>query len=195
VDLSAMTKEEITDIITSVEGVVIHHEPVPGGFRPLTRRYAHSGGVLLEHISYANPTTADGWAAVANITYEHGDVATVPIFRSWNISNHPVMPDVFRRVDLLQLNVDATRVQVLVAVKHFTDAARTEPAPVAARLMPLVGDNTMIMTVPPALVQLGYPTQMAERDYWDALTTLGKTPYELLDARIPELDALKRFDV
>lgn len=186
---------EINDIITTVEGVVINQEPVSGGFRPLTRRYVHDDGVLLEHISYAHPATADGWAAVAEITYVEGDPAEVPVFRSWNISNHPTQSSIYRRVDLLRLDVDATRVKVLVVVKHFTNAARTVPAAIAAQMVRLVGDNSTQMNVAPELVQLGYPAQMGERDYWDVLTNLGQTPYQLLDARIPELDAINRFDV
>lgn len=189
-----MTALEIQNILKTVTPEVVDQEAVYGGYRPKERRYVHDQGVLVEKILYKFPAASDSWAAIVSISFEEGSIDELPVFRSWNISDHPVYPGVFRRVDLIEMKIDAPTIKLVVAVKHFSDQERTEGAPYAPLLMPMVAANDTIIDVPQELQSQGAPAQMGEREYWHFLTGLGMTPYQLLDARIPELDQIGRFE-
>jgi hypothetical protein len=186
------------DLHLLIEGIVpdiIDQEQVSGGFRTTKKRYIHQNGVVVETIEYQNPATSDGWASIKSQTFSEGDLQELPIYRSWNISNHPSLQNIFRRVDLVKLEVDAIRVRVSVVVKHFTTAERNIKAPVADRFTTLTAEDDYLINVDAAFIAQGYPAQMGERSYWDLLTNAGFTPYQLLDARVVELDNVGRFNL
>ena len=182
-----MTQEEILNTITPQ---VIEQEAVSGGHRPKVKRYLYEGGVLDEVITYAHPANSDAWAAVSNVQYVVPDLAELQVYRTWNISNHPTESEIYRTASLVNLSVDALAVKVQLLIKHFTDEQRTTPALIIPRLRTLRGENDYMMNVAQPFIDQGYPAQMGERDYWHLLTSAGMTPYQLLDARIPEVDAL-----
>jgi hypothetical protein len=172
----------IEEITTTVEPVIKHQEAVSGGFRPVIKAYLHDGGVLLEHYNYTNPPESDAWAA-CSVTYSEGDINELTVFRSRLISNHPNFEEIYRRVDLADMQVTAEAIKLKVIVKHFTDEARTQEAPFQSIFINMIGDNSMEID------------GVGERDYWEYLTNQGYTPYHLWDARMDELDSNGRFNV
>lgn len=190
-----MTQEEREIILTTVEPQTINQEAVPGGSRVLQNRYVHNGGVLIQSFVYANEASSDGWAEIARIDYTDGEVDELPVFRKIAISDHPTIANITRSCDLVCMDINAEKIKLIVLIKHFTDAARTIPAPYTSKTIPMVADNSTIISVPLELQLVGYPATMGERDFWHALTTIGKSVYEMIDPRITELDTLGRFNI
>jgi len=171
--------------------IILNQEEVYNGFR--ITKYLTNDNKVVE-IKYNNPASSEGWNSIESITESEEDFSELPIYRSWNISNHPTIQNVYRRVDLVKMEITATEIKLLLAVKHFTDEERTLTAPFEAKIKQLVGNNEDLIYVSEQLQQMGYPAQMSEREYWDLLTNIGMTPYQLLDARIPEIDQQLNFD-
>ena len=178
-----MTQDEIQALVDNVDPVLISRELIEDGvgsnYRTLTRVYVSGNAILKECFQYKHGVDSPSWAETSEITLtETTNIVDIPVFRTWNISAHPVTGDQ-RKVHLIELRVDKSVVLATVLLEHIDSI-------VPNKVIPLYGDNSMKFVV--------NGVEIGERDYWDLLTDQGYTPYQLLDARIPELDQNNRFN-
>jgi len=170
------------EIIEGVTPQIIEKELIPDGtgvnYRVIKQRYIANEAIIDEVFTYTNLSSHPAWSAVSSRNLIEADTSTIQIFRSWNISNHPIQTAITRSVDLVKLEIDKDKVSTLFIVRHDGE--------IEDKLLALVGDNDN---------QIDFNgTMYGERDLWDLLTTNGATPYQLLDQRVPVLDILGRFN-
>ena len=170
------------EIIEGVTPQIIEKELIPDGtgvnYRVIKQRYIANEAIIDEVFTYTNLASHPAWAAVSSRNLIEADTSTIQIFRSWDISNHPIQTNITRTVDLVKLSIDKEIVSTLFVVRHDGE--------IEDKLVFFYGDNNN---------QIEYNgTMFGERDLWDMLTSNGATPYQLLDQRVPVLDSLGRFN-
>lgn len=178
-----MTQEEIDHILNTVTPDVLEKELIQDGtglnYRNKKLQYVTPDVVIHQDFTYSASVSSSNWAHLKDVVAYVAKAEAVTLYRTWNISNHPNDDSVTRQAHLVKLSVDKEKVEVWIKITHsanYTD-----------RLVYLLGDNTMMIT-------LADGTQIGERDHWDKLTNDGYTPYQLMDQRIPELDSNGRFN-
>ena len=170
------------ELIQDIRPEVVDKELILDGtginYRIKKQRYVTSEMVIDEIFTYKNPANHPAWRAVSNRQLVEADLSEVKVFRSWNISNHPIQTDITRTLDLVKLEIDKEKVSTLFIVKHNGE--------IENKIVSLIGDNNN---------QIDYNgTMYGERELWDMLTSNGATPYQLLDQRVPVLVSLGRFN-
>ena len=170
------------ELIEGVTPQIIDKELIPDGtgvnFRTIKQRYITDNEVIDEVFTYTNHASSHAWASISNVQLQEADLSTIQVFRSWDISNHPIQTNITRAVDLVKLSIDKEIVSTLFVVRHDGE--------IEDKLVFFYGDNNN---------QIKYNgTMFGERNLWDILTSNGATPYQLLDQRVPVLDSLGRFN-
>jgi len=170
------------ELIEGITPQIIDKELIPDGtginYRTIKNRYIGNENVVDEIFTYKHPASHPAWASVSNVELIEADLTTVEVFRSWDITPHPIQTNITRTLDLVKLEIDKEKVSTLFIVKHNGE--------IENKIVSLIGDNNN---------QIDYNgTMYGERDLWDMLTSNGATPYQLLDQRVPVLVSLGRFN-
>lgn len=177
------------ELIIGLVPEIISQEEIQDGtsknFRVLRERFYAETMIIDRVTTYKHSVNSHSWTVVKDIKFEEADVKEEESFKLWNISDHPTNPNLKRKAFLTQLVVNKKQVKVRLTIKHYnidgTDALYEDLT------LNKIGTDDVIMTRPDG-------TQVGERTYWDELTNAGYTPYQLLDSRIPELDAAGKLN-
>lgn len=171
-----------SELIDGVTPEIVDKELVLDGtnsnYRILKQRYLVDTQVIDEIFIYKYNPKSKAWGEVAEHYFEEGIIEIPETFRAWNISNHPTITHIQRKVYLLELRVNSVEVRVSLIVRHFFDTGFK--ADIEDSIHSKVGND-----------QISYEYKgeiLNERQYWDRLTEAGYTPYQLLDGRIIEMD-------
>lgn len=177
-----------SDLIVGVIPEIVEREMILDGtesnFRIKRQRYFVEGLVVDEVFRYKNNAKSGNWAAVSEHFFQEADIQNLQTFRVWDLSNHPTQTDVSRKLYLVELTVNSKEIRVTVVLKHIR--SNGFPANIADIVFSRVGDDNVTYEFEGMI--------LSEREYWDVLTNMGYTPYQLLDVRIPEMDGQGVFN-
>lgn len=171
--------------LEGIEPVIIEKELIPDGtdsnYRIIKQRYFGSNFVVDEVFTYKHKAKDPAWLTIKKVEIVEADTSTMETFRTWNISNHPQQQNVTRTCNLVKLEVDNQEVRTLFLIKHSGNGN--------------VEDQLIFRYDDDDNKFLFQGIEVGARTYWDILTEQGFTPYQLMDVRVPEMDALGIWDL